>query len=347
MLATRTARAGTPWAICAIVMLAVGFSGNQFLLSVATTTVLWLILAGGLNLMMGYGGLANLGIGASYGIGAYAAGWVATRTGLPLVAAFAMAVVSAVLVAAVIAPMVLRTKGLHFAIATLAIGMVATDLFTNLTGLTGGSIGLSGISRPVWLADPAQMYWFAAAIGGVLLVLFAVYHRSRMALVLRGVRDDEQLTRSLGFAVTRYKITAFMLGSACAGLAGALYAYFIQYVAPTEFTLAGASFQAFAIVAFGGAATVWGPSIGAILLTGLPTFVDLGPQAKTAAYGLALLIVVLAVPEGVVPGAVRLFTRVRHRFLPGPPPSSPATTETSTSGAGTRPLPGTATEYRG
>ncbi|HVW42183.1 MAG TPA: branched-chain amino acid ABC transporter permease [Amycolatopsis sp.] len=342
MLATRTARSASPWAVCAIVLLATGLSGDQFLLSVATTTILWVVLAGGLNLMMGYGGLANLGIGASYGIGAYAAGLVATRTGLPLVAAFAVAILAAAIVAAVIAPFVLRTRGLHFAIATLAIGIVATDLFTNLAGLTGGSVGLSGISRPDWLADPAAMYWFAAAIGFLLLVLFAVYHRSRMALVLRGVRDDEQLTRSLGFAVTRYKITAFVLGSACAGLAGALYAYFIQYVAPSEFALAGASFQAFAIVAFGGAATVWGPSVGAILLTGLPTFVDLGPQAKMAAYGLALLIVVLAVPEGVVPGAVRLSRLLRHQFRQRSTP-----VEKTPSGAETAPLPETATRYRG
>jgi branched-chain amino acid transport system permease protein len=320
MNATRTARSALPWVLCALVLLATGFSGDQFLLSVATTTILWVILAGGLNLMMGYGGLANLGIGASYGIGAYAAGLVATRTGLPLVAAFGAAVLAAAIVAAVIAPLVLRARGLHFAIATLAIGIVATDLFTNLVGLTGGSIGLSGISRPSWLADPSALYWFAAALGIVLLALFALYHRSRMALVLRGVRDDEQLTRSLGFAVTRYKVTAFVLGSAAAGLAGALYAYFIQYVAPTEFDLAGASFQAFAIVAFGGAATVWGPTVGAILLTGLPTFVDLGPQAKMAAYGLALLIVVIAVPEGVVPGAGRLIAMLRHRFRRSPPP---------------------------
>src|SRR5690606_379946 len=116
-----------PWGICAIVLLFTGFSGDQFLLSVATTTLLWVILAGGLNLMMGYGGLANLGIGASYGIGAYAAGLVVTKTSLPMVVTILTAVLAAALVAAVIAPLVLRTRGLHFAIATLAIGIVATD----------------------------------------------------------------------------------------------------------------------------------------------------------------------------------------------------------------------------
>lgn len=306
MLAIEKARPGLPWALAVIVLVLVGSSGDMFLLSVATTTILWIVLSGGLNLVMGYGGLANLGIGASYGIGAYAAAIIATRTGLPMAIALLVAVAGAAVTAAVIAPLVLRTRGLHFAIATLAVGIVATDLFTNLDGITGGSVGVSGIERPTALTAPVAMYWFVAAVGLVMFVLFAIYHRSQIALVLRGIRDDEQLIRSLGYRVTAYKVTAYVLGAATAGLAGALYTYFIQYIEPSAFTLAGASFQAFAIVAFGGGGSLWGPTVGAVLLTGVPTFVDMDPQAKMFAYGLALLIVVLVVPEGVVPGGNRL-----------------------------------------
>lgn len=306
-----------PWLILALASIAVGSMGQPFLLSVATTTLLWIILAGALNLVMGYGGLPNLGIGAFYGVGAYAAGLVNTRWHDGIVVALVVAVAACVVLGGLVAPLVLRTRGLHFAIATLAFGLVAADVFTNLVGLTGGPVGLAGIERPAGLSDPRDMYWLVACCAAVMIVLYGLYHRSRLALVLRGIRDDAQLTTSLGYQLTWYKVSAFTLSCAGAGFAGALYAYFIQYLSPDQFSLAGASFQAFAIVAFGGSGAVWGPAVGAVLLTGVPALVQMHPQVKLALYGVALLLVVLAVPEGVVPGAQRLARRIAGRSRHG------------------------------
>jgi branched-chain amino acid transport system permease protein len=306
------------------VLLLIGLDGGSFALSVACTTLLWIMLSSALNLSMGYAGLANLGVGAFYGIGAYGAGLIATRADLNIVVALIVGTLAPAIVALVLGPFVLRTRGLQFSIATLALGIVASDLFTNLNSVTGGSVGLAGIQRPSGLTSLNAFYWLIAASAVIVLVLCQFYYRSRTALVLRGTRDDEQLVRSLGYRTTSYRWSGFVLASALAGTAGVLYAYYVQFVSPDVFGLSGASFQAFAIVAFGGQGTVWGPVLGSVLLTAVPSYVNLGPQAKTISYGVALLIVVLVTPRGIVPGLRRLFAYLRERRSPSPslPPAT-------------------------
>jgi branched-chain amino acid transport system permease protein len=313
----RTLLSSVPFAVAAVVLVILGVTGNSFDLTVAATSMLWIMLASGLNLSMGYAGLANLGVGAFYGVGAYAAGLIATKTHLGIVTALVVGTLAPAVVALVLGPLVLRTRGLQFSIATLAVGIVATDLFTNLTGVTGGSVGLSGIQRPSRLTELRQFYWLLAAAVMVVLLLCYAYYRSRTALVLRGTRDDEQLVRSLGYRTTVYRCTGFVAASALAGTAGVLYAYYVQYLNPEVFGLAGASFQAFAIVCFGGQGTVWGPVAGSLLLTALPAYVDMSPQAKVVSYGVALLVVVLITPRGIVPGLKILATRLLSRSTRG------------------------------
>jgi branched-chain amino acid transport system permease protein len=309
-----------PFVGLAVALLIVGLDSGSFALSVASTTLLWIMLSSALNLSMGYAGLANLGVGAFYGIGAYGAGLIATKAHLNIVVALVAGTLAPAIVALILGPLVLRTRGLQFSIATLALGIVATDLFTNLNGITGGSVGLSGIQRPSGLTSLNSFYWLIAGIAMVILVLCQFYYRSRIALVLRGTRDDEQLVRSLGYRTTVYRCAGFVAASALAGTAGVLYAYYVQFVSPEVFGLAGASFQAFAIVAFGGQGTVWGPVVGSLLLTAVPSYVELGPQTKTISYGVALLIVVLVTPRGIVPGLRRLFFRLLEMFNPTPEP---------------------------
>jgi branched-chain amino acid transport system permease protein len=294
-----------PWLIFVIALILFGLRG-PFALSVATVTLLFAALALGLNMTMGYAGLVNVGVGAMYGAGAYAAAILATRTSVPFVAILVVVPFIVAALALIIAPLVLRTRGLHFAVATLALGLISTQIFTNWTSLTGGPLGIAGINRPSLLAGNGAIYALVAVSTVAILVIAARFHRSRTAIVLRGVRDDEQLTRSLGYRVNVYKIASFVLGSAVAGFVGVLYAYFIQYVSPDAFDLQTASFEAFVIVAFGGAGTVWGPIVGSTLLVGLPSFIHMSPELQILAYGAAIIIVIVLLPEGVAPGAYRL-----------------------------------------
>jgi branched-chain amino acid transport system permease protein len=135
-------------------------------------------------------------------------------------------------------------------------------------------------------------------------------------LVLRGLKSDEMLTRSFGFPTVRYKVAAFAVAGAYAAIAGVLYAYFIQYVSPEPFTFFSASFQAFVVLAIGGPGLLWGPVLGAALLTGLPEILQLDPQVKLIVYGFVLLAVIVLLPRGLAAGMTDAFrfaaTRLRR-----------------------------------
>lgn len=310
-----------PWVIFLAAIVVCSAQG-PFLLSVATVTLLWVVLASGLNIIMGHGGLVNFGIGAFYGIGSYVAANLAVKHGVSLALCLVAGPVIAAVAAAVIGPVILaRTRGFQFAIATLAVGIVVDDLFTNWTPVTGGVLGIAGIVRPAFLQGTTQIYYFIAACAVVVVAVCDYIGRARLGKVLRALRDDQLLARSLGFRPLTYQVAGFVASGAVAGLGGVLYAYYIQYVSPGTYGLSGASFEAFAIVAFGGIGTTWGPVAGAVLLTAVSQFVNVTPEVKLIFYGAALLIIVMVMPEGIVPGCLRLGSRlVTGRWRRPPPP---------------------------
>lgn len=296
--------------------------GDDYLLTVGTVTAIWAVLALGLNTIMGYSGLINLGIGAFYALGAYGAAVLDTEHGIsPWVALVVLPIVAFAL-GLVLGPAVLRTRGLHFAVATLGIGIIVSDVLDNWVSVTKGPIGIAGIHRPDELGigslriDPRTTGGFFALSVILLLVIIgvaAVYHRSRLARVLVAVRDDELLATSLGFTVTAYKVLAFALSCAIAAVAGVMYAWFIRYISPPPFSFFAASFPAFVLVAVGGPGSVWGPVVGAAFLTGFPEFVDVDPTTKPIIYGAVLLAVIVLLPRGLVPGLSRLVGSLRRR----------------------------------
>jgi branched-chain amino acid transport system permease protein len=328
-------RQAIPWILFLVAIVVCSVQG-PFLLSVATVTLLWVVLASGLNIIMGHGGLVNFGIGAFYGIGSYAAASLAVKHGAPIVVCLVAGPVVAAAAAMIIGPVILaRTRGFQFAIATLAVGIVVDDLFTNWTPVTGGVLGIAGIVRPALLQGTTQIYYFIAICAVVVVALCDYIGRRRLGTVLRALRDDQLLARSLGFRPLTYQLTGFVVSAAIAGLGGVLYAYYIQYVSPSTYGLSGASFEAFAIVAFGGIGTTWGPVVGAVLLTAVSQFVNVTPEVKLIFYGAALLIIVMAMPEGIVPGCVRLASRlVTGRLRRAPSQPAVARPETDPAAAG-------------
>ena len=321
-----------PWLLLIGTAVGLSVAADNYILTVATVTALWAILATGLNFSMGYAGLVHLGLGAFYGFGAYGAALLATREGMPMYVPLITMPIAALVIGGLIGPLFLRTRGLHFAVATLGIGIIFTDIANNWVSFTKGPIGIAGIERPGALSSLRAIFALTAALLIALLAVAALLHRWRGSLVLRGVRDDELLSRSIGFRVTYYKVGAFALSGAFAAVAGVLYAYFVQYISPEPFTFFAASFQIFVLVAVGGPGTVWGPVVGAVLLTAVPEFYDMDPQNKIILYGAAMLAVIALLPGGIVPGLGRLgelparlraFAGWRPPFLrPATPPQS-------------------------
>jgi branched-chain amino acid transport system permease protein len=310
-------RAGTtaPWALAAAAAVIVAVTANDYILTVAIVAVLSAIMAVGLNFLMGYAGLINLGIGAFYALGAYGGAKLSVGGTVPAAAILVIMPLAAFAIGLLVGIPILRTRGLHFAVATLGIGLIISDVANNWISVTGGPIGIAGIERPSGLGvlDLAQNRDFFILCVLVLAVVMAFatwYHRSRVARVLVATRDDDLLTRSLGFAVTPYKLVAFALSAAAAALAGVLYAWFIQYISPPPFTFFAISFPVFVLVAVGGPGSLWGPVVGAAFLNGLPEALSVEPRTKLIIYGAVLLATVVFLPRGLAPETTRLVRRL-------------------------------------
>ncbi len=238
-----------------------------------------------------------------------------------VVALFAMPALGA-LVSAVIGPLMLRTRDLHFAVATLALGMIISDITNNWVEVTGGPMGMGGITRPGAIGFGAfsidgntlpGMFVITCAIFLALLAIAALARRSSFVLVLRGIKSDDLMTRSFGFTTIYYKVAAFSIAGAFAAVAGVLYAHIVQYISPEPFTFFAASFQAFVVLAVGGLGSLWGPVLGAVLLTGLPEVLDIDPHVKLVIYGAVLLFVTVAFPRGLASIGTVLARRYRAR----------------------------------
>lgn len=300
-----------PWAMFLVCIGLLASFGDGYLLTLAMVATLWAILAYGLNFVMGYAGYYHLGLGALYGLGAYGAATLSIKLHQPMIVGLVVMPIVAGACSALIGPLVLRTKGLHFAVATLALGMIVSDVLNNWVSVTGGPIGIAGIPRPgefsigpllIEPAMPAGMFLIAAAVLLVVMLFACLMHGSSFVLILRGIKSDDVLSQSFGYKTTRYKVAAFALAGAIGAEAGVLYAHIIQYISPEPFTFFSASFHSFVVLAVGGPGTFWGPVIGAVLLTLLPEVLQLTPHMRLVAYGAILLFIMVVMPKGLAAG---------------------------------------------
>jgi ABC-type branched-subunit amino acid transport system permease subunit len=318
----RSRLAVLPWILLVGAIATVLVLQDGYITTVAYMMVLWALLACGLNFIMGYAGYYHLGLGAFYGLGAYGSALLTIRLGLPMVLALLVMPVVAGALSAVIGPLILRTKGLHFAVATLALGMIVSDVTNNWVSVTGGPIGVAGIQRPgpltlgsltIELGSTQGMFAIASTVFLAVMAFCAVAQNSPFVLTLRAIKSDDVFAQSLGFRTTPYKVAAFSIAGAIAALAGVLYAHFVQYISPEPFTFFSASFQAFVVLALGGPGALWGPALGAVLLTSIPEVLDVDPIVRLVIYGSVLLVVMVAMPQGLAPGIASLVARWRDR----------------------------------
>ena len=243
-------------------------------------------------------GQLSLANGAFMGIGAYTAALLTIKADFP----FLMALLGGMILPAVIAiPIglpILRLRGVYMAIATIAFGEVVRIVALNLS-ITGGALGLSGI--------PAKtaLWQIVLAVIGVLYLLWRM-RESRMGKAFAAIREDEAAARTMGIDTTRYKLIAFTMGAAVAGLAGGLSAHFLFFISPNDYGFSRAvDILVYAIV--GGVASFIGPVVGAWLITLIPEFirnvrpfgVEPGPAALFV-NGAVLLLVMLFLPNGLV-----------------------------------------------
>jgi branched-chain amino acid transport system permease protein len=266
------------------------------------------MLAIGLDFVVGYAGQLNLGQSAFYGIGAYVSTLLIMRLGLPFWPAFICGVAASVVSGMALSLFAVRLRGHYLAIASLGFAVITYQVLLNWISLTQGPLGIYGISPPPPLALPglpaidftdlANLFYLVAGFALLAYVLLDQLVRSPVGETLTAIREDEVSAASLGMNCRAWKVFAFAVGSAVAGGAGCFYAGFVGTLVPDAFFITE-SFTILAMVIVGGMGTLSGPVFGAILLTVLPEFLRGIGDLRLIVYGLALTLVVLFMPGGI------------------------------------------------
>ncbi len=243
-------------------------------------------------------GQLSLANGAFMGIGAYTAALLTIEADFPFLLALLGGMILPALIAVPIGLPILRLRGVYMAIATIAFGEVVRIVALNMS-ITGGALGLSGIPAKT------ELWQIVVSMIAVLYLLWRM-RDSRMGKAFAAIREDEAAARTMGIDTTRYKLIAFVLGAAVAGLAGGLAAHFLFFISPNDYGFARAvDILVYAIV--GGVASFIGPVVGAWLITLIPEFIrnvrPFGVEPGPAALfinGAVLLLVMLFLPNGLV-----------------------------------------------
>jgi branched-chain amino acid transport system permease protein len=307
------------WPILAVVMLVAAYPlivSNSYFRYVGVLTVMYMVLATAWNLMGGFTGYISLGHVAFFGVGAYGAALLVTRTGLHNVPAVLVAGVITAVAGAAIGYVALRVRGSSFVIVTIALVYIGGLLVQAWGDFTGGS---SGIILPSGFdgsrADLHQYYhWqFALLLLGVLSLWWFI-DRSKFGMGLKAVREDEDKAQSLGVDTAGFKLTAFTLSAGFTGLGGGLYASWFGFLDPifTFDVLVGTQIVLMALL--GGIRSLWGPVIGALILIPSTEYflVRFGEsQLHLVVTGLLLAVVVLLMPDGIIMVVRRALAR-RH-----------------------------------
>ena len=265
------------------------------------------MLALSLNLVLGYTGQLNLGQSAFFAIGAYVSTILVKSYGWNFWLAALAAVASAGLLGLALAAFAARLRGHYLAIASLGFAVITYQVLVNWENVTQGVRGIYGILPPV--ASQAALFYLVAGIGLLVYLLLDNLVRSPIGETLRAIREDEVSAASLGVNGAIWKAFAFGLGAAIAGLAGVFYPGFVGTLVPDAFNIVE-SFTMLAMVIVGGMGSMIGPVIGAIVLTFLPELLRGFGELRLMIYGLALTLVVLFMPGGIVQAWIAFKTRI-------------------------------------
>jgi branched-chain amino acid transport system permease protein len=276
---------------------------QPYLLHVLILCCLYAIPAVGLNLMLGYTGLVSLGHMAFAGVGAYTAAVLMVDARLGFWPALAAGVLAAGAAGAAIGAICLRFRTHFFMIVTLAFGLMLYSVMNNWDEVTRGAAGFPGIPRPAPLGSfsfgPLPNFYYLAL--GAAAAAFAVQWmvvRSGFGRVLVALRQDERLAQAKGVNAMLYKTAIFALGSALGGLGGVLQVSFLRVAAPASFNLAE-SINAVLIVIVGGAGSLAGPALGALVFVGLPEYLRVAAEWRLVVFGVILVLIVLFAPHGL------------------------------------------------
>ncbi|HBI83784.1 MAG TPA: ABC transporter ATP-binding protein [Alcaligenaceae bacterium] len=274
---------------------------NGFYLKVMFLIGVNYLAASGLNVLVGFTGQKSLGHAGLFAVGAYTVALLTTKAGWNPWAAFIASGVVAGFFGVVIALPALRVKGPALAMVTIAFGIVVEKIVSEWQDVFGGQAGIYGVVPPMLFGGvrlgPKEWVWFAATLGILAHLSIRALVMGKYGRAFRAVNTAEVAAESVGVSVYRFKVLAFVISAVTCGLAGALIAQQNQYIS-SDFITFGLSIFFLLIVLFGGS-SIYGPILGAIVLTLLDAFLARWPHLQHFTYGALLLFALYVMPDGL------------------------------------------------
>ncbi len=287
---------------------------HPYYINTSSQILFWAIIALGLNVLVGYGGLTSLGHSGLFAITGYTVALMVDSGYGHLTAALA-AIALTLLASAVFAMLALRATGIGFLMITLALGQIVWGVAYRWVDLTNGDNGVNLKVRPmpfgIDLASPTAFYWatfltFLFALGSMYLFVNSPFGAS-----VRGTRDQPRRMNALGFNVWLIQFLAFLFSGFWCAIGGLLYIYYNQFVSP-EVAALQASAEVLLMVISGGTATLLGPIAGAAIVVIMKNIISAWIERWNLVLGVIFILIISFMPEGLVPGIARLWRRARE-----------------------------------
>ena len=271
---------------------------DPYLFRILTLASIFAILAASWDLLSGFTGQMNFGHALFFGVGAYTAALVNLHFHIPPWGSIPLGGLAAVLAGLVIGIPCLRLRGTYLALTTLAFPIILLGIVFAIPGITGGELGVSGLSRLT--GSRVGDYYLTVGLMLVLCTIMWKITDSNTGIIFHAIREDEVAVRASGINTTRYKLLAFSLSGFFAGISGGLYAHFMRIAGPSNLEVS-MSFTVVIWAIFGGVVTIYGPVGAVFVLFPLLEFMRFWPEYRILMFAVVILLILLYMPEGLFP----------------------------------------------
>lgn len=283
---------------------------NTYWTEVAVNVGLYALLALSLNVILGQAGIFHMGHAAFYAVGAYVTAILNTHYQIPILLLIPVAGAAAALFALIVARPIIHLRGDYLLIVTIGIvEIVRIALINDVFGLTGGANGIFGIARPelfgIKIRKAIQFYYLIWIMVGLTVLLFHWLSESRFGRALNCIKEDDTAAEGCGMDVAHLKLMAFVIGAFWAGMAGNLFAARMTIISPSSFTF-WESVVVFAVVILSGGSQI-GVLLGTFLIVALPEMFRDFASARMLVFGLAMMIMMVVRPQGLLPPSPRRY----------------------------------------
>ncbi|MEO7130953.1 MAG: branched-chain amino acid ABC transporter permease [Dermatophilaceae bacterium] len=292
------------WIIMAVAVSMPFINSSTYAIRISTDALIFIMLAVGLNVVVGYCGLLDLGYAAFFAIGAYTSGVLSTTFNWPILLTIPVVIAAAVLGGVIIGGPTLRLRSDYLAIVTLGFGEIIRLTANNLD-FTGGPNGVFGIPDfgDFGLRSDIATYWIVVVVVGAAVLASSRLGRGRLGRAWRFVREDEDAAEAMGIHTYKVKLAAYITGAIFGGLAGVLFAVHQTAISPPSFNFLWSALILMAVV-LGGMGSTPGVVVGAVLIALLPELLRGAENWRYLIFGVLLIVVMIFRPQGIWPHRV-------------------------------------------